>query len=121
MADLVLVTGATGFLGSHIVKQLLDAGYDVRGTVRNLKNASKVEPLRQLPSRSRLELVEVDLMDKDLWKSVVKDCAYVIHTASPVPAGGLFKKLLQSGMLIDFFSQTDSLDNQFVVIKTSCL
>jgi len=90
MSELVLVTGAGGFLGSHIVKQLLYQGYNVRGTVRDLQDLKKVEPLRKLPTRSLLELVEVDLMDKDLWRMAVKDCTFVIHTASPVPVGGMF-------------------------------
>lgn len=36
-ASLVLVTGANGYIGSHIVDQLLHLGYNVRGTVRNEK------------------------------------------------------------------------------------
>ncbi len=34
MGKVVLVTGASGFIAKHIVKQLLDGGYEVRGTVR---------------------------------------------------------------------------------------
>lgn len=67
----VLVTGASGFLASHIVRQLLEAGeYKVRGTVRSLANEKKVAPLRHLCpeyARYELELVEAELMNKDSW------------------------------------------------------
>lgn len=39
---MVLVTGASGYVASHVVHNLLKAGYRVRGTVRSLKNAAKV-------------------------------------------------------------------------------
>ena len=88
--DLILVTGASGFLASHIVKQLLELDYRVRGTVRSLKNEKKVEPLKRLAEKSKheLELVEADLLDEKSWLNAVKSCTYVIHTASPVPNTG---------------------------------
>ena len=67
----VLVTGASGFLASHIVLQLLERGdYMVRGTVRSLKNDKKVAPLRNLKPENgtyELELVEADLTNKESW------------------------------------------------------
>jgi nucleoside-diphosphate-sugar epimerase len=82
----VLVTGASGYLGIHCVKQLLDAGYIVRGTVRSLSNPKKVEPLRSLPYASeRLELVVADLEKPDGWPAAIQDCTYILHTASPFP------------------------------------
>ncbi len=67
----VLVTGASGFLAMHVVKQLLDSGeYIVRGTVRSLANEQKVKPLKMLsPENAKypLELAEADLMKKESW------------------------------------------------------
>ena len=67
----VLVTGASGFLAMHVVKQLLDSGeYIVRGTVRSLANEKKVKPLNELsPENAKypLELVEADLTKKETW------------------------------------------------------
>ena len=95
--DLVLVTGASGFLASHIVKQLLELGYRVRGTVRSLKDEKKVAPLRKLVENPKheLELVEADLLNESSWLNAVKDCTFVLHTASPVPVTGLFLKILK--------------------------
>ena len=65
----VLVTGATGFIASHCIRLLLEEGYTVRGTVRNLKDAKRVAPLYQLSpkAKDRLELVEADLLDSSSW------------------------------------------------------
>ncbi|KAI6173805.1 NAD dependent epimerase/dehydratase family protein [Aphelenchoides besseyi] len=80
----VLVTGASGYIASHCVQQLLDLGYTVRGTVRSLKNEVKVQPLRELKNAAeRLELQEADLNDADPWLNVVEGCDYVLHVASP--------------------------------------
>jgi nucleoside-diphosphate-sugar epimerase len=69
----VLVTGASGFVATHCVEQLLDQGYSVRGTVRSLKNEAKVQPLRELKhANERLELVEADLLDESYkWIELV--------------------------------------------------
>ena len=84
--ELVLVTGASGYIAAHIVQQLLQLDYRVRGTVRNLNNAAKIDSLRQLcpDSLYPLELVEADLLDAESWKAAVHGCRYVIHVASPV-------------------------------------
>ena len=87
--NLVLVTGATGYLAAHVIKQLQEAGHRVRGTVRSLKNEAKVKPIRELcPEAAHpIELVEADLLDADSWPKAVEGCTYVIHTASPFPWG----------------------------------
>ena len=42
MTDRVLVTGATGFIAQHCMLQLLEAGYEVRGTARSANRAADV-------------------------------------------------------------------------------
>lgn len=65
----MLVTGASGYLATHCVQQLLQAGYIVRGTVRSLANREKVKPLRDIAQHSEdLELVEADLEDATSWQ-----------------------------------------------------
>jgi dihydroflavonol-4-reductase len=80
----VLVTGASGFIASHIVSQLLAAGYHVRGTVRDTSRAAKHSHLVALPGADvRLELVAADLLDPHAFDEAVVGCEYVVHTASP--------------------------------------
>ena len=88
MEDHILVTGASGYIAIHVVHQLLQQNVKVRGTVRNLGNEKKVAPIQKLAAGKEglLELVEADLLDEKSWPGAVKDCNYVIHVASPVPA-----------------------------------
>ena len=73
--DLILVSGASGYLATHVIKKCLEEGYRVRGTVRSLKDHKKVDPLRKLVENPRHELglVEADLNDEKCWLSAVKD------------------------------------------------
>ncbi|VDK68722.1 unnamed protein product [Litomosoides sigmodontis] len=82
----VLVTGASGYIAIHCVHQLLKENYTVRGTVRDLNNNLKIEPLKQLEGAAeRLELVEADLESDEGWEQAIIDCTYVLHVASPFP------------------------------------
>ena len=64
------MTGASGYIATHIVQQLQQAGYKVRGTVRSLSNPKKVDPLKKLcPNAAHeLELVEADLTKDEGWR-----------------------------------------------------
>jgi dihydroflavonol-4-reductase len=80
----VLVTGASGFIASQIVKQLLESGYRVRGTVRDPAKAIAAGHLTGLPrAAERLELVRADLLAPHSFDEPLDGCEYVIHTASP--------------------------------------
>lgn len=85
---LVLVTGASGYLGGHVTREFLEHGYRVRGTVRSLANPKKVDHLKKLGEAhpGRLELVEADLTSDAGWKEAVAGCTFVEHVASPFPA-----------------------------------
>lgn len=87
MTDIILVTGATGFIASHVTAGLLKQGYSVRGTVRNkVKGERIVEALSANGvDTSRLELIEANLDSDAGWKDAVQDCRYVQHIASPFP------------------------------------
>jgi uncharacterized protein YbjT (DUF2867 family) len=75
--DLVLVSGATGFIAAHAIEQLLSKGYRVRGTVRSTKNAEKNRFLSAMdPSGQRLQLVEADLNDPHAFDQHIKGCKY---------------------------------------------
>jgi nucleoside-diphosphate-sugar epimerase len=80
----VLVTGASGFIASHIVHQLLEGGYRVRGTVRDPAKTRAEGHLTGLAGADqRLELTAADLLTPGAFDVAVRDCEYVIHTASP--------------------------------------
>ncbi|XP_076036197.1 uncharacterized protein LOC143022089 isoform X2 [Oratosquilla oratoria] len=82
--EVVLVTGVSGFIGSHVAKLLLEDGYKVRGTVRSLENTAKVDALKALvpDAKHELELVEADLSKEEGWDRVVADCTQVVHCAT---------------------------------------
>ena len=81
----VLVTGATGFIGLHCIKQLLDRGYSVNGTLRSQdRQAEVLDSLERNNTPTRhLSLFEVDLNRDSGWDSAIRDCNYVLHVASP--------------------------------------
>lgn len=82
MSKLVLVSGATGYIGSHVIRELLDNGYRVRGTVRSLnKKAPHLEAW--IAAGDKLELVEADLLDANGWLEACQGCEWVAHVASP--------------------------------------
>lgn len=86
----VLVTGGSGFLGSHVIVQLLNAGHTVRTTVRNLSRQDEVLALvRQggADPDGRLSFFKADLMDDAGWAEASAGCDFVHHVASPFPSG----------------------------------
>ncbi len=90
MIQKVLVTGASGYIAKHIVLQLLNGGYNVRGSVRSDKRAEEVRAamaahLDDKSALERLEFVELDLTDDAGWDAALLDIDVLMHTASPFP------------------------------------
>ncbi len=85
MTDTVLLTGISGFLGGHVALALLEAGYSVRGSVRNLSKSGKVRETlaRAGADVSRLDFVALDLMSDAGWDEAMVGVRYLQHTASP--------------------------------------
>src|SRR5215469_9688465 len=84
----VLVTGGSGFLGSHAILQLLAAGHEVRTTVRSLKRESDVRAMLREGGEEpgkRLSFIAADLEKDAGWPEAVAGCDYVLHVASPLP------------------------------------
>jgi len=76
-ADICLVTGATGFVGAHVVTRLLKEGYQVRALARATSDTSHLEALP-------VEIVTADLTDPVSLKRAVTGCRYVVHSAALV-------------------------------------
>ncbi len=53
-----VVSGASGFIGTELVKQLLEKGYNVKGTVRDTSNKEKVAHLTELAERMHTRVVQ---------------------------------------------------------------
>ena len=84
----VLVTGGSGFIGSHVILQLLSAGHTVRTTVRDLKREPEVRALLRQGGPEpgeRVRFFAADLMKDAGWKEAAAGSEYVMHIASPFP------------------------------------
>jgi nucleoside-diphosphate-sugar epimerase len=84
----ILVTGGSGFIGSHCILQLLAAGHQVRTTIRSLKRESDVRAMLKeggAEPGDRLSFIAADLEKDAGWPEAAAGCEYVLHVASPLP------------------------------------
>lgn len=80
--SLVIVSGANGYIGSHIVDQLLELGYNVRGTVRAEKPWLN-EMFEEKYGKGRFETAVVPTMNvPEAFDEAVKGAAGFIHVVS---------------------------------------
>ncbi len=71
----ILVTGATGFIGSHVAVRLANAGHQVVAAGRN---PAKVPALGSVPN---LRLAHLDLKDRSDWGAAFEGCEALVHIA----------------------------------------
>ncbi|MBB1646700.1 aldehyde reductase [Sphingobacterium sp. UME9] len=84
----VLLTGVTGFLGSHTAIQLLDKGYEVIGTLRTKDRISSIKGIigQHTDHLDKLHFAVADLSDPHVWNDLAKGVDFIQHVASPFPA-----------------------------------
>jgi nucleoside-diphosphate-sugar epimerase len=84
----VLVTGGSGYVGTHLIVALLGDGRPVRATVRTMAQEGELRAAVRLGGAddSGLEFVVADLTTDDGWAAAAAGCEEVHHVASPIPA-----------------------------------
>jgi dihydroflavonol-4-reductase len=86
MAELVLVTGGSGFIASWCIAELLQRGYEVRTTIRSPGREKDVTDAvsTAIDPSGRVGFAVADLTADDGWPAALKDVDYVLHIASPL-------------------------------------
>lgn len=124
----VLVTGASGYIASWIVKDLLEDGRTVHATVRDPSKASSVGHLKAIAEKApgTLKLFKSELLDAGSYDEAAAGCELVMHTASPFVISG-FKDANEALVrpavegtrnVLDTCNRTASVKR--VVLTTSC-
>jgi len=91
MKSPVVLTGGTGYLGAHILSQLLDKGYEVRLTARNPEKTKNEDWIKDLVSKykDKLSFYAADLEKEGSFDSAMIGAKSVIHAASPFKIEGI--------------------------------
>ena len=99
----IFVTGVNGHIGNHIVRDLLEHGYAVRGSVRDLNDPSKTDHVlahaADMGVEDRLELVEGDVLEADGWTERLEGCDGLFHTATIYSTRGPASEIIDTATL----------------------
>ena len=87
MSSTVLVTGGSGFIGSHVVDKLADAGYEPR--IYDLQPSPHHEP-------GSVDAVVGDLFDHEALAAAMEDCEAVVHLAAYADVGIVAKEPVEA-------------------------
>jgi len=81
----ILTTGGTGYVGSWVVKDLLEKGYTVRLAVRNKNKTSGYQHLSKIAENApgKLEIWKADLLKEGSYNAAAEGADAIIHMASP--------------------------------------
>lgn len=85
---MIFLTGISGYIGKHIALQLLQAGYHVTGSLRDLSRADEVRAALAphiADLDQRLQFAQLDLTRDDGWQAALHGADVLIHSASPFP------------------------------------
>ncbi|PWY83855.1 NAD(P)-binding protein [Aspergillus sclerotioniger CBS 115572] len=88
ITPLVFVTGATGFIGSHVVTTTLRAGYRVRLSIRKAEQEATLRELFPGYDYKIETCIVPDISQQESFKEALQGVDYVFHLASPTPGKG---------------------------------
>jgi nucleoside-diphosphate-sugar epimerase len=113
--EIAVVTGANGFVGSHLVDLLLEKGYEVRCITRKSSNLKWLEG-------KKVEIHDCGLFDKEGLNKVLRDANYIFHVAgvvkSKTPEGYFRGNVETTRNLLDVsLNNLDSV-KRFVVVSS---
>lgn len=123
----VLVTGATGYVAGHLVKNLLIKGHTVHAAVRDPNDSEKLKYLNDIAEQTSGKIVyfKADLLEVGSYADAMDGCELVYHTASPFilkvnnPKRDLIEPaLLGTRNVLEQANKTDSVKR--VVVTSSC-
>ncbi|KAF8996054.1 hypothetical protein BDQ17DRAFT_1365024 [Cyathus striatus] len=114
---LALVTGASGFIAGHVIDQLLQKGYRVRGTARG----PKVESLRETINIPGLEFAQIDDIAKSDISEALKGVDVVFHVASPQPGKASVEDTLKGALdgTLNVLTQAEKAGIEKIVVTSS--
>ena len=84
MTGTVFVSGGSGYIAGFLIRQLIDAGWTVHTSIRDLAKESAVRATLSVDN-SKLKFFAADLMSDTGWAEAMAGCSYVAHVASPLP------------------------------------
>lgn len=78
------IIGGAGFIGSHITKRFLEAGFRVRVSSTDVSNRDKYAHLLDLENAGNLEIVGLDLREVETVEAFAAGCQIIVHTGTPI-------------------------------------
>ena len=85
MAGTVFVSGGSGYIAGFLIRQLVEAGWTVHTSIRDLAKESAVRASLKVDD-SKVKFFAADLMSDTGWAEAMAGCSHVAHVASPLPA-----------------------------------
>jgi dihydroflavonol-4-reductase len=82
----VMVSGGSGYIAGFLIRQLVNEGWMVNTTIRDLAREAEVRRLIGVDN-SKIKFFEADLLSDDGWAEATTGCSHIAHLASPFPAG----------------------------------